>query len=253
MIKAKEKIASLEAEKGKLEKILRGLPKGNLILGRNGNNWKWYVYNQRKTVYLPKKKKAQAEKLAYKRYLQSKIESLENEITGLKMYIKETEKPLRNLVPKNEEFRRLLEPQLYDEIVETWIKEPFVPNSIYPENLNVKTKIGTYVRSKSERDIYNLLLDYNIPFKYEAPVTVEGVTYYPDFTIMHPTTHKIFYWEHCGRIDDANYLDDNLFKYRRYFLNDIIPAVNLILTFETKDNPFDINYAEELIRFYFFG
>ncbi len=40
-------------------------------------------------------------------------------------------------------------------------------------------------------------------------------------------------------------------KMRTYINNGFIPGDNLILTYETKDRPLDINYVQNLISFHF--
>lgn len=253
-INTEKRISRLYREKERIEKKLRKLPKEHLIVTQNGPYWKWYKSYKNEITYIPKKKREFAQKLAFKKYLDEKLEIINNEIAAWNSFNKRMNRPLKHKVPNNEGYNELLQPILhndFDDQVITWLNIPFEPNPGYPNNLNVKTILGTMVRSKSERDIIRLLVQHGIPFKYEAPLVIDGYTYYPDFTIMHPITHEIFYWEHCGKIDDISYLEDNLSKYKRYFSHGIIPSVNLILTFETKDQPFDVDYAEEIISYYF--
>ena len=68
---------------------------------------------------------------------------------------------------------------------------------------------GFKVRSKSEQIIVSLLVKHHIPFKYEQPVLINGRSYFPDFTIMHPATHKLYLWEHLGMMDKAVFVRRN--------------------------------------------
>ena len=76
-------------------------------------------------------------------------------------------------------------------------------------------------------------------------------TYYPDFTIKHPRTGKIYYWEHFGMMDDEEYIKKACSKLQVYALNGIVPSVNLIMTFETSENPLGAEEVMELIEKYF--
>ena len=99
--------------------------------------------------------------------------------------------------------------------------------------------------------IVYLLHDYKIPFRYESELELGQVTVYPDFTIRHPKTGKLFLWEHLGMVDEPAYRRNTLSKLQLYMEHGWIPSVNLILTFETKEYPLDMAYVEGLIKDYF--
>ena len=42
-------------------------------------------------------------------------------------------------------------------------------------------------------------------YAYERPLTIEGVTKYPDFTIEDMESGKTLYWEHCGMLHVPSY------------------------------------------------
>ena len=99
--------------------------------------------------------------------------------------------------------------------------------------------------------IVYLLHDYKIPFRYESELELGQVAVYPDFTIRHPKTGKVFIWEHLGMMGDLTYRRNALSKLQLYMEHGWIPSVNLILTFETKEYPLDMAYVEGLIKDYF--
>jgi hypothetical protein len=68
-----------------------------------------------------------------------------------------------------------------------------------------RTSRGEAVRSKSEVIIANLLHAKRIQYLYEAPLEVDGVTKYPDFTIEDDNTGLTYYWEHLGMLSDESY------------------------------------------------
>ena len=61
------------------------------------------------------------------------------------------------------------------------------------------------VRSKSEVIIADHLANNGIEYGYEQPLTIEGVTKYPDFTIEDVESGQTFYWEHCGMLHLPSY------------------------------------------------
>ena len=71
---------------------------------------------------------------------------------------------------------------------------------------------GMKVRSKSEEIIANILFTNHIPFRYEAPLTLNGSTMYPDFTIKNPKNNSYTYWEHLGLMDKKEYNDHAMEK-----------------------------------------
>lgn len=89
-----------------------------------------------------------------------------------------------------------------EQLLHQWLHMPFQSNPFHPENLIHKTASGKMVRSKSEVLIDLVLTTNHIPFHYESALVLGNSTIYPDFTILHPKTGKIFYWEHFGFMDD---------------------------------------------------
>ena len=131
-----------------------------------------------------------------------------------------------------------------------WMNAPYIRNEQHKENLIHKAGENLLVRSKSEVLIALQLQMKKIPFRYECLLKVGKFDYYPDFTIKHPRTGQIFYWEHFGKMDDENYRKKALFKIHNYTKEGIIPGTNLIMTFETKENPLDMDMIEKMIEYY---
>ena len=108
-----------------------------------------------------------------------------------------------------------------------------------------------YVRSKSEAMILMLLEQRHIPYRYESKLHLGNRDIYPDFTLIHPQTGKMLYWEHFGMMDDAKYYRDACAKLEFYLSNQIYPLDQLIVTFETKENPLTTEKIEKTIQLYF--
>ena len=81
----------------------------------------------------------------------------------------------------------------------------YIDGRFFEENLIHRTSIGEMVRSKSEVIIADRLSDLKVDYLYEYPLTIEGVTKYPDFTIEDIESGRTFYWEHCGMLHVPNY------------------------------------------------
>jgi hypothetical protein len=83
---------------------------------------------------------------------------------------------------------------------------------------------GDMLRSKSEVIIANMLHDNNIPFMYEQPLFAgDGTLRLPDFTIT--LAGKTHYWEHLGRLDLTDYVNEwkqKLAWYERWFPGQLI-------------------------------
>ena len=244
-----EKINSLKSQ-------IKNFPNGKLICARNGKHYKWYQSDLHNKTYIPKKNRQLAEKLAAKKYSLLLLEELENEKTAIEFYLRhhhkktgETEK----LLISSPEYRKLLEPHfkpLSQELTE-WTKELHETNPLHPEQLIHKGVSGKYLRSKSEVMIDMFLYTNKIPYRYEAPLILGGTTIYPDFTIRHPKTGEYIYFEHFGKMDDPKYARKAFKKLEVYQEHGIIPGKNLIMTFETEQNPLSVAMVEKIIEYYF--
>lgn len=252
LIKEKEKlIAKISDTQNKL----KSMPAENLCCAKNGPHYKWYSCLNTTTNYISKKNRRYAEKLALKKYYQLELEGLKKELNAIDVCLSHypSTKISDDFLECNPEYQNLL-----SGIVSTsnasaalWLTEEYDNNKNYPEGLKFKTNQGSLVRSKSEVIIANILSSHNIPFRYECGLNLNGMIIYPDFTIMHPVTNQIFYWEHFGLIDNPSYAHSAMTKLQTYMTNNIFPSINLITSYETKDNPLDISMIEEIVKYYF--
>ena len=249
--------ARLQAEIAGLQAEINKLPKGNLIVAKNGTKYyKWYVVDENGKKFIPKQEHRIVERLAYKKYLKLQVKKLTKEVKALEAYLKhhdDLELRKEQELLENPEFQKLLA-EIYKPInlrQQEWMNESYKRNPYHPENLKYKTRSGVRVRSKSELLITMVLSKYGIAYRYECALWVGDRYIYPDFTILHPVTGEVFYWEHFGRMDDEGYSQDAFEKMKRYNSNGIIPSVNLITTFETEACPLDESMIENLVQYYF--
>lgn len=97
----------------------------------------------------------------------------------------------------------------------------------------------------------SLLSNHHIPFRYEGALHLGSLTLYPDFTILHLATEKVYYFEHFGMMDEQGYRLNTSKKLQTYINHGIIPTIDLITTYETKDHPISARTIEKIIQDYF--
>ena len=246
----------LEEQIKNIQQQIEEFPEGKLVYASNGKGYKWYVSDGHTSVYLPKKERLLAEKLAYKKYLSLQVENMIREKRAIDFYLRHHNKEAHI---KEQEFvnspmyKDLLAPifkPLSDELNE-WKMEPYEKNDKHPENLLHITYSGNVVRSKSEAIIDMFLYKNNIPFRYECMLELGDTIVYPDYTIRHPETGKVYYWEHFGLMDQPSYSKNALSKLQLYISHGIYPSVQLITTYETKESPLRPDLVERIIKHYF--
>lgn len=135
--------------------------------------------------------------------------------------------------------------------LQEWASAPYKQNPAFPEQLIHKGISGNMLRSKSEAMIDMSLYSNKLSYRYEAELILGSSTYYPDFTIRHPKTGEIIYWEHFGLMDDPSYYQKVFPKLYMYTSNGIIPSINLITTYETQNHPLSTDMVEKIINHYF--
>ena len=238
----------------KVEQQLNPLPTGTLQCIQDGKYLRWYHCKKGIRKYIPKKKRQFAEQLALRKYFTNQLSILKHEKSALEFYLRHhkanptpempnIESPYFDLlksyfIPTHDHFRQ-------------WMQEAYPKNETYPEQLIYKSSSGNVVRSKSELMIDMFLYMNKIPFRYECLLQIGDIAIFPDFTIMHPTTGKIYYWEHFGMMDVSNYCKNACSKIELYCSHNIIPSINLIMTFETKEHPLNTALIEKIVTDYF--
>lgn len=253
----------IQKERCRLEQLyqetqahLSTLPEGHLIHSHDGNRYKFYQKINDKRIYLPKKNRALIKELALKRFLTAQLEDLSQEIHALDAYLRRHRTEPSNvsqLLARFPFYHELLDDyyQPIHQELASWSKEAFPHNPRFPEHLIHKSISGNLLRSKSEALIDMLLYTNKIPYRYESALTLGETIFYPDFTIRHPVTGNFFYWEHFGLMDDAKYRRNICSKLQLYMDHGIIPSLQLITTYETKDMPLTTDKILQIIEHYF--
>ena len=114
------------------------------------------------------------------------------------------------------------------------------------------TITGEAVRSKSEVIIYDLLVKYGVPFRYECALTLTDfngleTVKFPDFTIL-TADGRCIYWEHLGRLSDEGYLQRSMAKLGLYHRNGLTIGDNLILTSDAADGSINAEAIARMIE-----
>lgn len=246
----------LEKQIEELEQQLKGYPAGKLFITRNGNRYKWYRTDGHTQVYLPKKERNLAEQLAVKKYLSCQLDEMKQEKKAIEFYLRHhhnNSNQADRMLNELSGYQELLSPYFkpISEELNAWVNESYNSNLKYPEQLIHKASGGKFVRSKSEMLIDMALYMNKIPFRYECELQMEDSIIYPDFTIRHPKTGEVYYWEHFGMMDEVFYIKNACAKMQLYASHGITPSMNLITTFETQKNPLSLDKINRIIEEYF--
>lgn len=244
----------LEEEINSLQAKLTAYPEGHFYCTRDGNHYKWYHSNGSNQTYIPKSNRHLAQQLAEKKYLSLKLKELVHEKRAIEFYLRHhSNTTSEEWFANHPEYHKLLSPlfQTQSEELLNWIKSPYETNLKYPEQRIHKTISGISVRSKSEALIDMALYIKGIPFRYECALHLGETTIYPDFTIRHPITGEIYYWEHFGQMDNPKYAQNTISKLQLYTSHGILPGIHLITTYETATKPLTTDIIERIISEFF--
>ena len=276
-------IEEAQKEINRLEKMLKGIdmflsvaPEGYLKWqNKNGKTYYYQQYMQDvpmiadktmdtenfdkwKRKYIRKRDIGIVAALAQKNYYSSVKPLVQKQLKELKQFVNKypkenLEEIYEALSVERKRFVKPLQVSVKQKIIQ-WEAEVYEKNTKYSENLKFETDQGELVRSKSEVIIANLLYQNqnHILYKNERPLekTIEGRSkiVYPDFTILSKRTGKIIYWEHAGRMDDPYYVNDFVKKMNTYVTNGLLPGKDVILTYETQNNPLEISAVKRMIK-----
>ncbi|MBR5279646.1 MAG: hypothetical protein IKU26_01575 [Clostridia bacterium] len=221
-------------------------PTTDLLCCKNGKYFKYYQTDGHTRTYIPKDEQNLARTLAAKEYylrLNTFLYHIKKMIAYYERHIEQNQAAIDTLFAPNSGYKPLLEKSSNPIDFSDWAAVPYETNPVYPEGKKFRTQTGIYVRSKSEKMIADTLTAYQISYRYEAALHLE-YTVYPDFTIRHPETGELYYYEHFGMVDNPDYrkkMFNKLDLYIRYGMLD------LLYTIETKDRPLTVEQIEQAL------
>ncbi len=258
-----ERLEKLKAIADSLKSKAENLPAGRLRIAQRNQHPEFYQVPQnsnKQGKYIHKENLNLAAQLAQKDYNLKILKLINKEIYYLQSYLKQTDNcsAIQNHYEKLSLSRpKLIQPVtipdnlfLTEWLSTTWQGLPFSDDAV-----DLFTEDKERVRSKSEVIIANKLFQNNIPYRYEFPLTLylkgnknNPVTIYPDFCCLNKHSHKEFYWEHFGLIDNPEYAQKTARKLRLYAENNYYPGRNLIITMETQTEQLSTRNIENLIK-----
>lgn len=240
---------------------LKYLPEGKLVVKHSRGKDRYYHYKPSKTpgvkateTYLGVKDEKLIVALSRRRFIEESILVIQEIINcGESYYDNCPEYNPTQILQKlpaayrNLDYSRDLD-LMDNKKGSTWMNEDYPRHELYRENLIHTTQNGLRVRSKSESIIAGILETYDVPFRYEALLKLDGNDYYPDFTILNPQDNRVIYWEHFGMVDKEEYAESMYRKMENYIKHGILQGDNLIVTMETKDSPLNARKIRNIIK-----
>lgn len=242
-----------------LEKSLKETPGGKIVCKKiRGKNRFYLTYDNKPDEYLGQEKIDTIKALAQKRYDETLLKAVKNEEdilsnAFLKLSHSKKAKAMEKFPQDLKPFISL-NPITNEGYIQEWEKtHHYVLKEQYKYNEPYQTLKGDLVKSKSELIIADRLFLKGVPYHYEERLYLNGGATYrlPDFTILHPYTLELYYWEHFGGMDKEDYRLETKNKIELYALNGIIQGKNLISTFEIASSPLNTWYVDKLIEMYF--
>ncbi len=254
-LKIKEELDSIQQELYSIQLQLSNLPPGKIYYAKNGQYTRWYQSDGHTSTYISKSNFNIAQALAYKKYLLLKMEYLSKEykiLTSCFNRHNSNTNKAEKLLQECNEYNKILSDYLHTNIIHetAWENALYDQNPHFPEQLLHTSISKNILRSKSEYMIDSALFSAGISYRYECKLILDNNIFYPDFTILHPISKNILYWEHFGMIDNPDYSKKAFDKLRFYASHNILPNINLITTFETSKKPLTYDQIEKILDFY---
>ena len=246
----KDALEKLTRMKRDFQKSLSELPEGSLTMRKNKSSCYFYHSFRRNgkkiNRYLNQRIPADASlisQLTRRQFIKKSLPILNKNIAVLERALEnllpfEPEQVMKTLSCAYRQGKKGAETWLYPDLfLREWAGREYEKNTSHPENLVHETLCGIKARSKAEAMIIDHLSDYQIPFRYDAVIEINGRRYSPDFILLRPRDRKLRYWEHLGKMEDTEYVLKNASKLMAYKEAGICVNDNLILTFEDRKHP----------------
>ena len=233
------------------------LPEGAVQVKQHGNGVQFF-YRERPDVkngvYMTTAERDKALALIQKRYLERVLAAAQQQKKAVTSFLKryDPQALVHVLLSEGNLRQPFIRPIVRsdEQFVRAWEAVDYEGKPFHEESAVHYTRKRERVRSKSEVIIANTLAEANIPYRYEAPLKIDGRIIYPDFTILRMEDRQTVYWEHLGLMDDMDYRNRAFVRIRQYEKCGICPGDRLILTVETQRLPLNAVIVEQMIRHY---
>ncbi|SDB34325.1 hypothetical protein [Butyrivibrio sp. INlla16] len=241
----------------KRKKRIANAPEGSLRIATTGGKSHYYlgIKGHRKSEYIRREDSDLVSELAQKRYDLKFVSEAEKEQKRIHSFLRGYSDNIPGIIsgyPSELKQKLDFADMPDDDYARDWQQFEFVPKKFDEEMPYHVTVRGERVRSKSEEMIANALFSREIPYRYECPIILNnGQVRYPDFTILKPETREEIFLEHLGMLDNPEYLEKNMKKFREYENNGIILGRNLLVTYESSKQPLNSRIVENFIEAHF--
>ncbi len=252
---------SLENEKSKLESFIATAPAAHLKCRKSRNrNPAIYIVNDSaapdtpKEQYVNKKTKAAAVRIVRKMHAELKVKELDQKIAAIRQLLEmlTAPSPSNQFLMDNPELAALFPHSLSNnEKLLQWKNAAYERSFDYPDQIKHNTIVpGLKVRSKSEGDIIARLELFGVPYHYDEVNYINGSKQTIDFVCLNVSTGKKWFWDHRGMMDDPAYIKKTLYNEQVFFNAGYMPGINMIVTYETRNHPLNIQEVDVFIKQY---
>ena len=255
-------IKELNNEAKKLENLefqarrcLDIMPKKQLYCFERKSGFQYYDGKK----YLGKKEAEHAKNMAMRDCYEKMYPAIKEALKGIKALLEFFEnKTLDNIYEKMNEGKKILignDVDTPESRIRRFKEEKYDPGNFNEDDKSeYYTEKGERVRSKAEVIIANALYMRGIPYHYEQPMYLQAgsrkVLFRPDFQTVNISTGRRWILEHFGMMDSENYYKGAVQKIRVYENNGIMLGRNLILLYETSENPLSMRSVKKYIEEY---
>ena len=247
----------METARKESERRLKKAPEGTVFAQKHGKGYQFYILEtpgDKKRIYLPASERAKAAALMQKRYDHRIVAEANQQLSVINRFLKSFKPdPFKEIYKSLSEIRReMIAPyEISDEeYITRWQTCVYQGKEFRDDIPEQYTSKGERVRSKSEVMIADALAQAGIPYRYEYPLELEGITYYPDFQILRVSDLQEMHWEHFGMMEDPEYSREAMRKIRTYERNGMLPGINMIYTMESETWPLNMAVIRRTIAAY---
>lgn len=252
------KIKELEGILASVNKELETAPEGYIIRAMKVHKSSQYFFsksrNNRNGTYLTRKQMPLVKSILQRDYNKKISREIKKQLKALKkLQTIYSPAKLESILEKTTPLRRFGVTPLFtpsSQFAATWKAQNFTPKAFTEETPFLITANGEKVRSKSENLIADTMFHLNIPYRYEAPLTLGNKVFYPDFYCLNVRTRQEFIWEHFGLMEDSEYAVNAVGKLKVYNRFGYFLGKNLIITSETQKNPLFSQEVEKIVKEY---
>lgn len=253
------------------EHFLKKAPRGSLRISRSNDTDQYYWRTDPKDTigtYIKKGNEKLIQDLAQKEYAQKILITAKEKLDKIKELLDvykldkimttysnlplAKQKVITPYILPDKDYIEFWQQKKYNEKQQLTKQPAFIEkaNSVNDDSIIITEK-GEIVRSKSEKILADKFKLMNIPYVYELPLYLDGYGYIkPDFTMLNVRTRNVYYWEHLGLMDNAEYCEKAIKKIELFERNGIFPGDQLILTYETEKHPLNMKAVDQLIEHY---